>query len=704
MQDGDDRSDGDEADARVRHALSLHQRGRLDVARDIYKAVLTAHPDHFDALHLLGTLAAQTGCFQDAIELLDRAIAADPQVPQAWNNRGNALQELRRPLEALDCFDRAVALNPGYVEAWNNRGNALKDLKRLDEALASYDKALTLRPDYAPAHMNRGNALRDLKLPHHALRAYDQALRLNPRYPEAHLNRGNALRDLHRPEEALASFDHALRARPDYAEAIGNRGNILAELKRMPESLASYVRALALDPQCANVAEGLLYTKMKICDWGGMKESLLNLEQAIQRSGKMPSPFMILALLDSPDLQQQAASNFVAANFPRSAARREFARKPSHGRIHIGYFSSDFRTHAVGQLMVELLEAHDRSRFKISGFSLEPGVADDLQRRIAAACEQFFAVRDRSDREIARLAREAGLDIAIDLNGHTKDARTGVFADGCAPIQVNYLGYPGTMGADYIDYIIADSSVISVDQRAFYMEKVVYLPNCYLVNHSNRQITPRAFTRQEFGLPESGFVFCCFNNNYKITPATFDTWMTILQAVPGSVLWLFEDHAAAAENLRREARARGVADHRLVFTGFMASHEEHLGRYKLADLFLDTFPYNAHATATDALWVGLPVLTRVGRSFASRVAASVLKAIGLPELIAQESAQYQQKAIELAHDAATLAQIRSRLCANRSSSTLFDTKGFARHIESAYGAMYTRYQAGLKPDSIEIGR
>jgi predicted O-linked N-acetylglucosamine transferase (SPINDLY family) len=694
--------DGKEAEARVRRALHVHQQGQFEVAREIYEGVLKDHPGHFDALFLLGTLSAQTGRYQDAVNLLDLAIAIDPNAAQTWNNRGNALQELKRPQEALDSFDRAVALQPEYVEAWNNRGNALKDLRRLEQALASYDHALLLRPDFAEAHMNRGNVLRNLRCPGEALRSYERALRLKPHYAEAHLNHGNAMKDLQRLDEALVSYGRALRARPDYAEAFGNRGNILAEMKRMQEALASYNEAMTLDPQCQGAAEGLLYTRMKICDWSGFTASLTRLEQAIQTAKRVISPFPLLALLDCPDLHRRAASEFVQANFPRVHPYIAPTTRTTSENIRIGYFSSDFRNHAVGRLMVELLEAHDKSRFEIFGISFGSGTADDVQLRVAAACDRYFDVRDKSDHEIARACRAAGIDIAIDLNGHTKDARTGIFAQGCAPIQVNYLGYPGTMGADYFDYIIADATVIPKDQQIFYTEKVVYLPNSYLINHSGRRVPQRAFTRQEFGLPESGFVFCCFNNNYKITPSTFKAWMAILQAVPGSVLWLFEDNAAVAKNLRREAGTQGIEDHRLVFAGFMPSHDEHLGRYTLADLFLDTSPYNAHATATDALWAGLPVLTRVGRSFAGRVAASVLKALDLPELVVQTDAAYQDKAVDLARDTTGLAAIRSRLARNRNSCALFDAQAFARHIECAYSAMYTRHRAGRAPECIEI--
>jgi predicted O-linked N-acetylglucosamine transferase (SPINDLY family) len=367
----------------------------------------------------------------------------------------------------------------------------------------------------------------------------------------------------------------------------------------------------------------------------------------------------------------------------------------------VGYFSADFHNHATGYLMAELFELHDKSQFELVGLSFGPIANDEMRQRLEKSFDQFIEVGRKSDVEVARLSRDLNIDIAVDLKGFTQDARTGIFAHRAAPIQLNYLGYPGTLGADYMDYIIADRTLIPLESQSCYTEKVVYLPNSYQVNDRKRLISDRQFTRQELGLPENGFVFCCFNNNYKILPATFEGWMRILKAVEGSVLWLFQVNAWAVDNLKKEAEKQGIAPDRIVFAEWLPL-PEHLARHRQADLFLDTFPYNAHTTTSDALWAGLPVLTLMGRSFASRVAASLLNAVGLSELITSTQEKYEALAIELALNPNKLADIKLKLANNRMTTPLFDTLCFTKHLEAAYIEMHGRYHAGLEPDHISI--
>lgn len=783
--------------------MALHQRGLLAQAQSAYEGILKLDPKHFDSLHLLGVIACQTQRYALGVELITRAIRVNPKVAEAYNNRGNALLDLKRPDEALASYDKALALEPDYAEAQTNRAtalkelkrfdealagydkalalnpgipvthynraNALSDLKRLDEALASYDRALTLDPGYAEAYYNRGNALVELKRPDEAVASYDRALALKPGYAEAYYNRGNALLELKRLDEAvasydralafnpgdakacydrgnalfglkrlgeaLASYDRALTLKPDYAEAFNNRGNALYELKRLDEALASYdkalafnsgiaeahnnrgnvlldlkrpdealaayEKALALKPDYEFLYGTLLHTRMKLCDWRELTESLEAYEADIRGGKKVTTPFPALSLIDLPDLHKQVATIYAGTNYPASEALGSINKRTGTGKIRLAYYSADFHNHATAYLMAELFEAHEAEKFELYGFSFGPGKQDEMRTRVVSAFDKFIDVRDKSDREVARISRELGIDIAVDLKGHTTDARPGIFAERCAPIQVSYLGYPGTMGAGYIDYVIADTTVIPLDRQADFTEKVVYLPHSYQVNDSRRKISGRVFTRQESGLPESGFVFCCFNNSYKILPETFDGWMRILKAVEGSVLWLLEDNPTAANNLRKEAEARGIAGSRLVFANRMPL-DEHLARHKLADLFIDTLPCNAHTTASDALWAGLPVLTCTGKSFAGRVAASLLNAMELPELVMHSQAEYEAKAVELATDAGKLREIKLKLEKNRLATPLFDARMFARHIEAAYQAMYARSQSGLPPESIEV--
>jgi predicted O-linked N-acetylglucosamine transferase (SPINDLY family) len=418
-------------------------------------------------------------------------------------------------------------------------------------------------------------------------------------------------------------------------------------------------------------------------------------------------PFPLLAYIDDPVLHKLAAEIWTRTKCPSSHTLGAIQARSKKTKIRIGYYSADYRNHPVTHLMAGIFELHDKSRFELTAFSFGPDSNDGMRQRVSAAFDRFIDAREMSDSAVARLSRELEIDIAIDLAGFTQNSRTGILAERCAPVQVNYLGYPGTMGAPYVDYIIADKRVVPEASQAFYSEKIAYLPDSYLpTSHQaddvNWQDSGSVYTRAAFGLPDSGFVFCCFNNNYKITPTIFDCWMRLLERVEGSVLWLFEDNPVAAGNLRREAERRGMDKQRLAFAKRVPRLSEHLARYRFADLFLDTLPYNAHTTASDALWAGLPVLTCMGQSFASRVAGGLLKAIELPELVTHTQEEYENRAIELATNPGKLAAIKQKLQANRLTTPLFDSKAFTHNLEAVYTAMYERYHAGLPPEHIEV--
>jgi len=723
------------AEAKFQQGIALHRGGQLAQAQEIYQQVLTIHPKHFDALHLLGVIAYQTGNHLRAVGLIDRAIAIypnnaafysnrgnamqalnrpdealdsydhaiklKPDYAEAYYNRGNVLQELRRLDEALDSYDRALKIKPDFAEVYNNRGLALKELKRLDEALDSYDRALKLKPDYATAYNNRGNVQLDLKRLDEALHSYGLALKLKPEYAEAYYNRGNALKEFKRLDEALDSYDRALKLKPDFAEVYNNRGNALLDLKRPDEALASYDHALKIKPDYEFLYGTWLYTKMKLCDWSDARGQIAELVGKIECKTKATPPFPVLALSDSLALQRKAAEIWVNDNHPASHALPAIAWRARHGKIRIGYYSADYDNHATAYLLAGLFEEHDRDKFELVAFSFGPERNDEMRKRTSAAFDQFIDVRNKSDRDIALLSRNREIDIAVDLKGFTQDQRVGIFSYRSAPIQVNYIGYPGTMGAEYIDYLIADGTLIPNASQQHYSEKIAYLPNSYQVNDRKRQIADLQFSREGLGLPQTGFVFCCFNNSYKLMPSTFDGWMRILKQVDGSVLWLLEDNPTASRNLRKEAEARGVRAERLIFAKRMPL-AEHLARHRVADLFIDTLPCNAHTTASDALWAGLPLLTCVGEAFAGRVGASLLNAIGLSELIAATQEQYEALAVELATNSGWLNNIRQKLERNRLTTPLFDTRLFTKHIEAAYTQMYERYQADLPPEHIYV--
>jgi predicted O-linked N-acetylglucosamine transferase (SPINDLY family) len=446
-----------------------------------------------------------------------------------------------------------------------------------------------------------------------------------------------------------------------------------------------------------------LYIKRLLCDWENIESECRQLVAFVVRGLKVAPPFAMLAISGSPAVQKQAAEIYVRDKHPESSTAAAIPRRPRHNRIRIGYFSADYYKHAMSFLMAELYEQHDRSRFEILGFAFGPNKFDEMSKRISSAMDQFLDLRSMPDREAAELSRKLEVDIAVDLNGFTNNCRPGIFAERAAPTQVNYLGYPGTMGANYIDYLVADHTLVPESEQRHYSEKIICLPDTYQVNDSLRSISTKSCARASEGLPESAFVFCCFNNAYKISPSVFDIWMRVLGRVEGSVLWLMEDSPWAVDNLRKEARRRGIAPDRLVFAKSLPV-AEHLARQRLADLFLDTLPYNAHTTASDALWAGLPVLTRTGDTFASRVAASLLRAVGLPELITATESEFEELAVDLAHNPQRLQALRHRLQQNNRTAPLFDCRSFTRHLEAAYSAIYERYHAGLPPDHIHIPR
>lgn len=681
-------------------AIEHYEQGEWSDAQRLCQLALEGDAEHFSALNLLGTIAAQTQCTGDAAELLRRALAIHPDDASVLNNLGNVLRDLCRFDEALACYDRAIALRRDFADLHFNRGITLANLRRMGEAISSFDAAIELRPEEAGAYNNRALALMELRQLEDALASLDLAIQFQPGSAETHINRGNALQELNRPGEALISYDRAIELQPDLPLAHANRASTLHHLQQYEESLISLSHALALKPDYEYLSGLHLRSKMGLFDWDdfdGIKAGLL---KRVESGGKATDPFSALAITDSLQIQRAAAEIWATAASRRTVACMP-ARRSSGGKIRIGYYSADFYNHATASLMAGFFECHNRGQFELVAFSFGPSLDDEYRRRIVAAFDRFIDVRQLSDSEIAMRSRDMEIDIAVDLKGFTTAARPGIFASRAAPVQAQYLGYPGTMGADFIDYLIADETLIPPGSRRHYSEKIAYLPNSYQVNDGSRRIGAGRYTREALGLPGTGFVFCCFNNSYKITPATFSGWMRILNQVEGSVLWLLHDNPTAIRNLGNEALRRGIDSNRLVFAGRMP-HAEHLARHRAADLFIDTLPYNAHTTASDALWAGLPVLTLSGESFAGRVAASLLGAIDLPELVTTTQEEFEATAVDLATHSTRLETIRGKLACNRLSSPLFDTAQFAANIEDAYRQMHQRHLAGLPADHLFV--
>lgn len=718
----------------IEQARALHQGGRLAEAEAIYRSILGRDARQFDALYLLGFLKYQQGQHAAAQPLIERALAERPQSAEALSVLAGVLLALKRLEPALAAFDRILKFAPNDVGTIYNRAVVLSQLGRFSEAVAAYDCALALRPNDPAALYNRGNTLGQLKRHQEALASYDRLLALVPANPELLNNRGNALSILGRWPEALAAYDQAVAKKPDFALAWSNRGNVLKQLSRQKEALASYERALAADrndinalysrgnilvqlkrhaegladldraralkPEDGEVLSALTAASMDACDWGKAAEVLPRLKAHL-KDGTV-DPFALMLVDGTPAELLECAASHIALKAAAAPQRLPATPKTDDGRLRIAYVSGDFHQHAVSWLTVELFERHDRNRFEVIGLSFGPDDGSELRARLTKAFDQFHDVTRHGDAEVAALMRSLGVGIAVDLKGHTERKRTGIFAYRGAPVQVNYLGYAGTSGADFIDYVIADEIAVPLEQQPFYTESIVHLPVSFQVNDSRRAVGASVPSRAEAGLPEQSFVFCCFNNSFKIAAPVFEVWIRLLKAVDGSVLWLARSNELAAANLRRHAEARGVDPDRLVFASWVATHDQHLARYRLAGLFLDTLPYSAHTTASDALWMGLPIVTCLGQTFQGRGAASVLHGAGLPELVTGDLASYEKLALDLATDPARLDRIRRGLEESRATCPLFDSARFRRHIEAAYTTMWDIWRRGEQPRSFRV--
>ena len=719
-------------DPALDNALRLRRAGRLAEAADIYSQILRTNPRHFEALHSLGILRYQSGLIDEAERLIGAAIAIEPRA-DALYNRACLLLKLGRTEDAIGCFGEAIAVKPDYVEAltnrggalmqlqryadakadfdavllrapqlaqaWNNAGSASTKLRRFDEARERFDKALALRPDYAEARRNRGLVFLLQGFLEKALADFDKAISLDPRSAEAWENRGDAV-SYFDPVQAIADYDRALLLRPDHAETLSRRANALLALRRFEEAAAGYMRVLEKDPEYEYARGSLLFCRQSCCQWTSRDSDLEKLQADLKAGRVALAPFTSLALINDPADMQTVARRFVAKQYPvREPIRRNTAS--SHDRIRVAYLSANFNDHAVARLIAGVFECHDKHGFETAGISFGSSKGE-MHARIGRAFDHFIDVRTKSDLDVAQLIAEMEIDIAVDLMGFTEHCRPGVLAFRPAPIQVNYLGFPGTMGVDYVDYIIADRFVMKDGHQRHFAERVVCLPDCYLPNDASRRMKEPVPMRREAGLPEAGFVFCSFNQSYKFTPDLFDIWMRILRATDGSVLWLPVCAPAAMQNLKREAEARGVAAQRLVFAPFTATVEDHLARLQLADLFLDTLPYNSHTSTCDALFAGVPLVTCPGDTFAGRVAASALMAHGVPELIAGSLAVYEELALSIARDPRKAAALKAKILHHRNTHALFDTARFTRHLERAYRGMWQRHRRGEKPQGFSV--
>lgn len=670
-----------------------------DAALMSYKRATSINHQYPEAHNNLGNLLKNLNRLEEAIACYGTAISQKPMA-EIYYNQANALAKLGRTNEAITAYEQAILQQPQYATAYNNLGVLYLSNNRYEEAINACQQAISIDKHYAEAHNNLGNIFKQMHQHSQALNHYQQAIRLNAHYADAYNNAGLLLQTEHRLEDALAYFTRAIDLNKNYAESFYNRSNVHRDCRDLTRALDDIKKAALIDPNNINYISTLLYTKMLACEWDGLAQIFVALEALIMSGGAV-GPFVLLATPASANMQKICAQNYAVKKNKAPAIESGIQKQAQHARIKIGYFSADLHNHATTYLMAELFEKHDKSQFELIAFSFGTSREDEMKARVKKAFDQFYDVRTYTEAQIAKLARALEIDIAIDLKGYTKEARPSIFSHRPAPIQVNYLGYPGTMGADYIDYLIADPTIIPEHAQSAYTEKIAYLPHSYQVNDRHRKIASVTNNRAQYGLPNDAFVFCCFNNNYKITPDIFSVWMQILHKVNNSVLWLFEANATATHNLISAAKQHGISNDRMIFAP-KKPMAEHLARYQFADLVLDTLHYNGHTTTSDALWAGAPVLTCLGNTFAGRVAASLLNAHDVPELITPDLETYQELAIKLASNPAKLAEIKEKVQKNRETHPLFDTERYTKNLEALYLQMYKRYQKRLPTDYLTI--
>ena len=712
-------------DVLMHRALALYYLKKPEAALASYDEALALQPQNPDAHMARGNILRELKRFDAALTSYDAALRLRATA-ELFVNRGIVFSEMARAEEALVDFDRAIALKPALGEAHYNRGRILDHKGQTAEALSAFETAVRLQTRLPALYHDFGLLLRRQGRLADALAAFDQALAVDPRYLQAWNDRGLALKDMKRFDEALASFDQALAIKPDFAGALNNRGLALWDMDRIEDAAHDFTRAIAaapgfalpyrnraamlwarreafdgavkdftqalqLDPDSAFARGELTHLKMIGGGWQDFGADVAKIDAGVRAGQKTVLPFVYQALSASPADLKICAQSY-ATEFPASPPLRQGTnRRP--GRIRIGYLCGEFRSHATSYLTVGLYEQHDRDRFEVLAFDNGAPDTSDTRQRLDAAFDRIIPIATLGAADAARRITAEDVDILVNLNGYYGKGRMDVFACRPAPIQVNFLGFPGTLGADYIDYIVADRVVIPEDEQHHYFEKVAYLPGCYQANDSRRERPAAATDRAAHGLPENAFVFCYFNHTYKLTPATFAVWMRILKQADNAVLWILNSSAPFAGNIRRAAQAHGIAPERLILAPTLP-HPQHLARMPLGDLFLDSLPYTAHTTGSDALWMGLPLLTCRGTTFPGRVAASLLGAVGLPELITETEADYEARAVELAQNPAQLASLKEKLARSRDTAPLFDTARYTRDLEAAYQAMFDTWHSG----------
>jgi protein O-GlcNAc transferase len=686
---------------RLAIALTHHQRGELDLAEKVYREILRESPRYFDALQLLGIATLDRGAVDESIEWIRRALAVNSSqanahfhLARAWVAKGDAKS-------ASACLDRALALQPELADAWFLQGNLRQQSGCLEESVESYERAIRTRPDFPEALNNVSVALRALRQTALALDRVERALALQPAYPSALNNRGLILLDCERQPAAVDSFRQAIAANPRFVDALHNLGTALMLSGRYADARDAFARLAAIAPAFRHIQGNLLHARLCLCDWAGYDAATHAIAGAVARGEHADVPMSFLCVSGAAALQLRCTQIYADTQYPVQAQTLRTRIRRTPNRIRVAYLSGDFGAHAVTYLLSGVFERHDRTRFETIALSWGRQGDGVARGRVEAAFSRFIDITAISDANVAAMMHKWEVDIAVDLTGHTRGHRTGILARRAAPVQVNYLGLPATMGAGYMDYLIADRFLIPEDQQIHYAEKIVRLPVSYQPNDDRRLLIVDPQPRSAHDLPDDGVVFCSFNSNFKFNPPTFDVWMRLIRSIPNSVLWLLATSPTAEDNLRREARARGVDASRLVFAK-RVPYDEYLARYVHADLVLDTLPFNGGTTVSDALSMGVPVLACVGESFAARMASSLLSSLGLTELVAHSMAQYEATALDLGTNPLRLGKLRQCLWQKRAHHPFFDTDRYRQYLEAAYQTMWERSAAGLPPAAFAV--
>jgi protein O-GlcNAc transferase len=679
-------------------AFEFHKNGNFNEAQKIYEDILKKTPNDFNCLHLLGLIAKNNKKYEKAAELISRAIKINPNSSEAHYNLGNVLKELSKINDAVNSYNQAIKIKPDY-ELYFVRGDVLFQLKHLDEALESYNKALNLKPDSFESYNNKGLIYVELNNFKEAIDNYDKAIEINKNFTTARYNRGLALISNGKEQEAIDNFLEIIKTEPDHILSLFELATIYRNLKIYNLALDYCEQILKTEPDYIKAIYLSIKIRQNICNWDHFDQDILFAEEMINDGNASIGPYAALIFFNDPLLQKKVATNHAKEYYPPNNFFKKIEKYKKHEKIRIAYFSPDFYIHPVSNLLVELIENHDLNKFEIYGFSLIDWPDNDIKNRLKKAFTKFINLDKTNSKDIVKLSREMEIDIVIDLAVYTGQNKSDIFAMRAAPIQINYLGFPGTSGADYFDYIIADPVVIPKDSQKYYNEKILYLDVAY-PNDSKKASVKNAFTRQDFNLPDNSFIFCCINNNYKFTPFIFDTWMRILSKVENSVLFLSANDSITQDNLKKEALARNINPARLIY-GEKLDYSQYLERLNLMDLFLDTYPFNGHSTACDVLWAGLPMITLSGDNYASRGCASLLNATKLNSLVTCSIDEYENTAINFAKNPKKLRKIKEELL-DKSLFDLFDIKKFTLNLESGFQKIYDRYQNDLPPINIKF--